>query len=68
MKQINILAFLKKLPNFIKFHFVFHTLLLEPYYESIILKKVLEPSLTIEISGEQKYGMENIFYFGLFNH
>jgi hypothetical protein len=64
MKQINIVAFLIKFPNFIKLHLIFHILLLEPYYESIIFKKVLEPSPPIEINGEQKYEMELFFILG----
>jgi len=38
-----------------KIHLMFHVCLLEPYYASTIIRKVLKPPLLIEINGEQGY-------------
>jgi hypothetical protein len=66
-KQINIVAFQLKFPNSMKIHLTFHVSLLESYHAFIIQWCVLEPPSLLEINGEQKYEMEEIFNFKLFN-
>jgi len=41
-----------------KIHLVFHVSLLEPFYASIILRKIPKQLPSIELNGEQKHKME----------
>jgi ribulose-5-phosphate 4-epimerase/fuculose-1-phosphate aldolase len=44
-----------------KIHPMFHIALLEPYHASTIPRRICEPPPPIEVNGEQKYEVENVF-------
>jgi hypothetical protein len=46
-----------------KIHLVFHVSLLEPFYTSIILRKIPKQLPSIELNGEQKHKMERKIEF-----
>jgi len=51
-----------------KIHLVFHVSLLEPYYASIILRKIPKQLPLMELNGEQKHKMEKKLNSIIANH
>jgi hypothetical protein len=49
-------------------HLVFHVSLLEPYYASIILRRIPKQLPSIELNSEQKHKMEEILNSRISNH
>jgi len=60
IEKISIRAFKLKLPETIKIHPVFHVSLLEPFTESTIPSRTLEPPPIIEIDSIEEYEVEDI--------
>jgi hypothetical protein len=43
-----------------KINYVFHVSLLDPYYGSITLRRILEPPPPIEVNSEHEYKVDKI--------
>jgi hypothetical protein len=68
VKQINVLIFQFKLPDFMTIHHVLHvSLLRQPYHVFIIVGKIHDPPSPIENDGEHGYRVKDILDSRIFN-